>query len=246
MRGKYYLRSFVLKMRGSQRPSRLRATPAMRAFTAETTLTAADFVYPLFVFSGAGEKQPISSMPGQYRFPVSQVVEEVQRARAVGVTAFLLFGIPAKKDVEGSEAWSSEGAIQEASRLIKAAVPGVLVITDLCLCEYTSSGACGVVRDDQFDEKATLKRYADIAVSQAMCGADIVAPSGMMDGMVAAIREALDQNGKEKVAVMSYAVTYASALYGPFREAAQSCLSFGDRKGHQMQVRNQKKKIIFF
>ena len=215
----------------------------MRSFAAETRLSPSDFIFPLFVFTGApgAESEPIASMPGQWRYPVENVAEIARTASAAGVNALLLFGVADKKNAEGDEAWSDSAAVQEATRRIKIACPAVLIITDVCMCEYTASGACGVENKAEsggLDSDQTLQLYGRIAVSQATAGADIVAPSGMMDGMVSAIRKCLDSSGFRHIPILSYSVKYASALYGPFRDAAQSGTSFGHRKAQQMQPGN--------
>jgi porphobilinogen synthase len=220
------------------RPRRLRRTPALRELVRETRLTPADFVYPLFVRLGKGIKTEIASMPGQYHFSPDTLVEEVGAARAEGVRAVLLFGIPERKDECGSEAWDDDAAVQVAVRELKDRYADVVVLTDVCLCEYTSHGHCGVVQGGSVQNDPTLELLAKAAVSHARAGADLVAPSDMMDGRVGAIREALDQEGFEEIAILSYAAKYASAYYGPFREAAGSAPQFGDRRGYQMDPSN--------
>src|SRR4051794_7811298 len=225
---------------------RLRRTPVLRDVVRETRLDAADFVYPMFVEAGLGNsdpthpgRDPISAMPGVDRLSISQAVAEAGEAAALGLPGVLLFGIPAHKDEEGSGAWDDEGIIQLATRAIKRAHPDLLVVTDLCLCEYTSHGHCGLLRDDgQVDNDATLELLARAAASQARAGADIIAPSDMMDGRVAHLRAALDDEGFGDVPIMAYSVKFASAFYGPFREAADSTPAFGDRRGYQLDPAN--------
>jgi porphobilinogen synthase len=220
------------------RPRRLRRTAALRALVRETTLRAEDLIYPLFVCPGSGIKREISAMPGQYHFSVDALVEEVGAAREDGVGAVILFGIPARKDETGSEAWDDEAAVQRGVRALREAYPELLVVTDVCLCEYTSHGHCGVVRDGEVLNDPTLELLARAALSHARAGADIVAPSDMMDGRVGAIRKALDAEGHAETVILSYAAKYASAFYGPFREAADSTPQFGDRRGYQMDPAN--------
>jgi porphobilinogen synthase len=218
---------------------RLRRTGALRDLVRETTLAPSDLVLPLFVEEGLEGRSPISSMPGVDRHGLASVVEEAGAAHAAGVPAVLLFGIPREKDPDGSGAWDDEGTVQLATRAIKEAHPDLIVITDLCLCEYTSHGHCGRLRDDgSVDNDETLGLLARAAVSQARAGADLIAPSDMMDGRVAAIREALDDDGRADLPVMSYSTKFASAFYGPFREAADSTPAFGDRRSYQMDPAN--------
>jgi porphobilinogen synthase len=202
----------------------------------ETRVSTDDLILPLFIDENieGKTKKPIDSMPGQYRFSIEGAVKEVSEARSLGIKSVLLFGIPRKKDEPGSEAFNREGVIQRAVRKLKKEVENVIIITDLCLCEYTTHGHCGLVENGQVLNDSTLELLGKIAVSQAEAGADIVAPSGMMDGMVKAIRENLDDRGFMDTAIMSYAAKYNSALYGPFREAADSGYQFGDRSGYQM------------
>jgi porphobilinogen synthase len=218
---------------------RLRATRALRGLVRETRLSPADLVYPMFVAEGSDRREPIAAMPGVDRLPIDQAVLEAGEASALGIPAVLLFGIPVNKDEDGSEAWDEEGVIQVATQAIKAAHPELLVIADLCLCEYTSHGHCGVVRSDgTVDNDATLDLLARTAVSQARAGADIVAPSDMMDGRVGAIRAALDDDGLVETPILAYSAKFASAFYGPFREAAGSTPAFGDRRAYQMDPAN--------
>jgi len=221
---------------------RLRATRALRGLVRETRLTAADFVYPMFVAHGIDRREPIREMPGIDHLSIAHAVEEAGEAWDLGIPAVLLFGLPATKDDEGSGAWDDEGVVQLATRAIKEAHPELLVICDLCLCEYTSHGHCGVIRDSgrgpTVDNDATLELLARSAVSQARAGADIIAPSDMMDGRVATIRTALDDDGLADIPIMSYSAKFASAFYGPFRIAADSAPAFGDRRGYQMDPAN--------
>ena len=226
------------------RPRRLRRTPAMRDLVRETSLDPGDFVYPLFVRQGDGIKTEIASMPGNYHFSVDRLVEEVGQAREDGVRSVLLFGIPERKDDQGSEAWDDAAAVQSAVRRLKSDFPDLIVITDVCLCEYTSHGHCGVVEDGRVDNDKTLDLLARAALSHARAGADVVAPSDMMDGRVGAIRGRLEQEGFEEVAILSYAAKYASAFYGPFREAAGSAPQFGDRRSYQMDPANAAEALV--
>jgi porphobilinogen synthase len=220
------------------RPRRLRRTAAIRRMVRETLLTSADFIYPLFVAPGKAVRQDVAAMPGVSRLSVDFLVEEVKSVWDAGVPAVLIFGLPQQKDETGSEAASPRGAVQQAVRALKKALPDLVVITDVCLCGYTSHGHCGIVHKGEIDNDATLEVLAQVAVSHAEAGADMVAPSDMMDGRVGAIREALDDRGFEMVSVLSYAVKYASAFYGPFREAAESAPQYGDRRGYQMDPAN--------
>jgi porphobilinogen synthase len=204
----------------------------------ETALDVGDFVYPLFVCHGRGIRQEIPSMPGVYHLSVDALVDESMAAAVDGVPAILLFGLPAAKDDEGSEAYDDEGIVQEAVRAIKDSCPDLIVVTDVCLCEYTSHGHCGVIRDGEVDNDLSLPLIAQTALSHARAGADLIAPSDMMDGRVGAIRSALDENGFTNLPIMAYSAKYASAFYGPFREAADSAPQFGDRRGYQMDPAN--------
>ncbi len=218
---------------------RLRASHALRGLVRETRLEAADLVYPMFVAHGADRREPIQAMPGVDRLSIAHAVDEAGEALGLGIPAVLLFGIPAGKDEEGSGAWDDEGIIQLATRALKEAHPGLLVIADLCLCEYTSHGHCGVISaTGSVDNDATLELLARTAVSQARAGADLIAPSDMMDGRVGAIRSALDDEGHTDTPIMAYSAKFASAFYGPFREAAGSTPSFGDRRAYQMDPAN--------
>ena len=218
---------------------RLRASRALRGLVRETRLTAADFVYPMFVAHGIDRREPIDAMPGIDRLSIAHAVQEAGEAAAMGIPGVLLFGLPAAKDDEGSGAWDDEGVVQLATRAIKEAHPDLLVITDLCLCEYTSHGHCGVLRSDGYvDNDATLELLNRTAVSQARAGADMIAPSDMMDGRVGTIRRALDDDGLTETPILAYSAKFASAFYGPFREAADSTPAFGDRRGYQMDSAN--------
>jgi porphobilinogen synthase len=217
---------------------RLRATPVLRDLVRETRLDPGDFVLPLFVEEGLDGRAAIAAMPVVDRLSIAGAVAEAGEAHALGIPAVLLFGIPADKDEEGSGAWDDEGAVQLATRAIKAAHPDLLVITDVCLCEYTSHGHCGVVEDGRIKNDPTLELIARTAVSHAEAGADLIAPSDMMDGRVAAIREGLDESGFPETPIMAYSAKYASAFYGPFREAADSTPQFGDRRSYQMDPAN--------
>ncbi len=220
---------------------RLRSSGAIRSLTAETTLSPADFIYPLFVTNGSGVRRPIEPMPGCDQVSVDMAVEQVAQAEELGIPAVLLFGLPDHKDATGSGACKPDEAVQRATAEIKKAVPNVAVITDVCLCEYTDHGHCGIVRPDgTVDNDATLPLLAKAAVSHAEAGADVVAPSAMMDGQVAAIRDALDSGGFPNVPVMGYSAKYSSAFFGPFRVAADSAPQFGDRRSYQMSPANSR------
>jgi porphobilinogen synthase len=221
-----------------QRPRRLRRTEAIRSLVRETRLTPDDFVYPLFVCEGEGVRKEISSMPGVFNFSIDEVVREAESAMKLGVRSVILFGVPDEKDAVGTQAYSEDGITQRAIRAIKREAKDMLVIADNCLCEYTDHGHCGVIEADEVVNDPTLELLGRAAVSQAEAGADIIAPSNMMDGFVEAIRAALDESGFEQIPIMSYAVKYASGFYGPFREAAQSAPQFGDRRGYQMDPAN--------
>jgi len=221
-----------------QRPRRLRRNQTIRALVRETRLTPDDFVYPLFVCEGEGVRREINSMPGCFNLSIDELVKEVESAVKAGVRSVILFGVPDEKDATGSGAYAEDGITQRAIRALKREVKDALVIADNCLCEYTDHGHCGVIRDGEVLNDPTLGLLARAAVSQAEAGADVIAPSNMMDGFVEAIRQALDQSGFEHIPIMSYAVKYASGFYGPFREAAQSAPQFGDRRGYQMDPAN--------
>ena len=224
----------------STRLRRLRRTAASRALVRETRLSPEQFIAPLFVRKGRGLREPISSLPGVSRLSPDEAVAEAQELRGLGVPAVLLFGLPERKDDTGSEAWDDGAAVQEAARRLKQTIPDLLVATDVCLDEYTAHGHCGVIRDGEVDNDATLPLLARVAVSHARAGADVVAPSDMMDGRVAAIRAALDAAVSAHVAILSYSAKSASAFYGPFREAADSSPKFGDRRGYQMDPANRR------
>jgi porphobilinogen synthase len=241
------------------RPRRLRATPILRQMVRETTLAPDDFIYPMFVVHGQEVRREIKSMPGVYQLSVDQAVAEAREVAGLGIPSIVLFGVPAVKDAVGSENFSDEGIVQQATRAIKDALPELVVIADVCMCEYTDHGHCGVIRDQRLeirdqspisnsqsliiDNDATLEILQKAAVSYARAGADVVAPSGMMDGMVGAIRSALDAEGFVNVSILSYAIKYASAFYGPFREAAEGAPKFGDRKTHQMDPANAREAL---
>jgi len=220
------------------RPRRLRRNEKLRELIRETTLNIKDFIYPLFVCPGKDRAQPVSSMPGIAQQSVDRIVKECQEVDSLGIPGVILFGIPEGKDPVGSEAYTDTGVVQNAIREIKEKVPGLLVITDVCLCEYTDHGHCGVIKGGEVDNDATLELLAKEALSHAQAGADMVAPSDMMDGRVGAIRTGLDENGFGQVAIMAYAAKYASGFYGPFREAAESTPQFGDRRSYQMDPAN--------
>lgn len=220
------------------RPRRLRQSPTIRDMVRETSLSTKNFIYPLFVKHGENAKDPIPSMPGQYHFSVDTILSEVEEAWTLGVPAIILFGLPDRKDATGSRSYADDGVVQRAISAIKARVPEMVVMTDVCLCEYTDHGHCGIIKDGEVDNDSTLELLARQAVSHAQAGADFVAPSDMMDGRVAAIRKALDHNRFENTGILSYAVKYASGFYGPFREAADSAPQFGDRAGYQMDPAN--------
>lgn len=235
------------------RPRRMRLTPALRSMVRETTLSVKDFIYPLFLVPGTGVREEIPSMPNCFHLSVDMAVEEARKVAALGIPAIEVFGIPEYKDEQGSSAWDMESPVQRAITAIKQALPELVIIADVCMCEYTSHGHCGLlVRDEEqqaaprgcgggyVDNDATLKLLQKNALSQAEAGADIVAPSDMMDGRVAAIREVLDEHGFINTAIMSYAIKYASGYYGPFRDAADSAPEFGDRRQYQMDPANRR------
>jgi porphobilinogen synthase len=220
------------------RSRRLRMNATIRAMVRETRLSPSQFLYPMFVCPGSGIKKEIASMPGNYHWSVDTLVEEARSVKALGIAGVLLFGIPESKDERGSSGYDDQGVVQQAVRALKREVKDLLVVTDVCLCEYTSHGHCGVVQGDEVLNDATLDLLARMALSHAKAGADIVAPSDMMDGRVGAIRSILDRNGFTNTPILSYAVKYASGFYGPFREAAESAPAFGDRRSHQMDPAN--------
>lgn len=216
------------------RMRRLRRTQNIRNMVQEVQLNMNDYIYPIFVIEGQDIKNEIPSMPGIYQFSLDHLLEEVQRAVDAGVIAIMLFGIPVKKDECGSEAYNDDGIIQQAVRLVRAHYPELVISTDVCMCEYTSHGHCGLIKGETVDNDSTLELLAKIAVSHAKAGADILAPSDMMDGRIGVIRDALDEAGYKDVIIMAHAVKYASSFYGPFRDAAESAPHFGDRKSYQM------------
>jgi porphobilinogen synthase len=229
---------------GAKRPRRLRRTAALRDLVRETTLEPDDFVYPLFVVPGADARRPVTSMPGVDQLSVDNLATEALELAALGIKAVVLFGIPTAKDPQGTESYADDGVVQQAIAALKDASPELVVMTDVCLCEYTEHGHCGLLDEQGYvlnDE--TLELLGRIAVSHAEAGADVVAPSGMIDGMVGAIRTALDAEGLQRVAILSYAVKYASAFYGPFREAAEGAPAFGDRRSHQMDPGNAREAL---
>jgi len=220
------------------RPRRLRRNSNLRELIAETKLSVDDLIYPMFVMPGKNKKVPISSMPGIYKQSIDNLIKEIREAKKLGIKAILLFGIPEHKDEMGTEGYDENGIIQRALREIKKKVKDVILITDVCMCEYTSHGHCGIIKDGDVDNDETLEYLARMSLSHAQAGADIVAPSDMMDGRVGVIRDELDGNGYHNTAIMSYAAKYASAFYGPFREAAESPPQFGDRRSYQMDPPN--------
>ncbi|MEE9591910.1 MAG: porphobilinogen synthase [Thermodesulfobacteriota bacterium] len=222
---------------------RLRRNESIRGMVRETALSVQDLILPLFVTFGKRVKKPIGSMPGYYQLSIDNLTKEVRGVKDLGIPAIILFGIPEKKDDMGSEAYNPGGIVQRAIKTIKDKVPGMVVITDICMCEYTSHGHCGVISEAEVDNDATLELLSKEALSHVEAGADIVAPSDMMDGRVAAIRNTLDENGFDGIPIMSYAAKYASAFYGPFREAAESVPQFGDRRSYQMDPGNSNEAI---
>ncbi len=222
----------------THRPRRLRRTPAIRSLVRETRLSPDNFIYPLFVIPGKHQKREVGSMPGVFQLSVDEIVKEASAAKKEGIPGVLLFGLPPAKDAAGSGAADPEGPVQSAVRALKEEVPGLLVATDVCLCEYTSHGHCGIVDGEEILNDATVEELARAALSHAAAGADVVAPSDMMDGRVGRIRDKLDGAGFTQVAIMAYAAKYCSAFYGPFREAVDSTPAFGDRRSHQMDPAN--------
>ncbi len=225
------------------RMRRLRTTPTLRTMIRETQLSPANFIYPLFIVHGRDVHEPIPSMPGVFHISVDVLADEAREIARLGIPAVVLFGLPAAKDAIGSENFASDGIVQQAIKAIKDAQPDMLVITDVCMCEYTDHGHCGIVRDGQIVNDETLDILQKVVVSHATAGADVVAPSGMMDGMVGAIRKALDAEAFADVSILSYAVKYASSFYGPFRDAAQSPPQFGDRHSYQMDPANAREAL---
>ena len=236
----------TLETRTTQRFARfrrLRGSEGLRRLVRETRLSPEEFVYPLFVVHGRDVREEIPSMPGQYHLSLDRLAAEAEELRSLGVRAVLLFGLPAAKDDAGSEAYADDGIVQQAVRAFKAADPGLTVITDVCLCEYTDHGHCGVIVGGEIDNDGSLELLARTAVSHARAGADLVAPSDMLDGRIAAIRSALDGANMAETPIMAYAAKYASAFYGPFREAAESAPQFGDRRGYQMDPPNAREAL---
>lgn len=226
-----------------ERPRRLRSNPIIRGMVQETRVSADTLIYPLFVIEGTNIKEEIASMPGQYRYSIDRIGEELDKVSLAGIKSILLFGIPKHKDECGSSAWAENGIVQLALRYIKANYPDLYCITDVCMCEYTSHGHCGILDGKMVDNDKTLEVLSKTALSHVIAGADMVAPSDMMDGRIAAIRNTLDGKGYVNTPIMSYAVKYASAFYGPFRDAAGSAPQFGDRKGYQMDYHNRREAL---
>ena len=222
------------------RMRRMRESPTLRHLAQETRISIDDFIYPIFVTHGRGVRNPIDPMPGMYQLSLDNLIPEIDEVVSLGIGAVLLFGLPATKDPEGTEAYEPSGIVQEAIRVIKQTAPNVLVMTDVCLDEFTDHGHCGIIKDGRVDNDATLELLARMAVCQAEAGADVVAPSAMMDGQVAAIRTGLDTAGFEHLPIMAYSAKYASSFYGPFRVAADSAPQFGDRRGYQMDIANSR------
>lgn len=225
------------------RPRRLRRNPAIRGMVRETRVSKSSLIYPLFVEEGTGIAAPIPSLDGQFRYSPDTLPRALEQVCEAGVPAVMLFGIPAQKDPEGTSAWAENGVVQQALREARARFPELYLITDVCLCEYTSHGHCGLLRGQEVDNDRTLEVLARTALSHVQAGADMVAPSDMMDGRVLAIRETLDRSGFSETPILSYAVKYASAFYGPFRDAAGSAPGFGDRKGYQMDYHNSREAV---
>ncbi|NCO59173.1 MAG: porphobilinogen synthase [Deltaproteobacteria bacterium CG_4_8_14_3_um_filter_51_11] len=225
------------------RPRRLRRTAAVRDMVRETKVSPDDFIAPLFVAHGRGIKEPIASLPGQFRFSPDTVSEEVKEIHALGIPSVILFGLPDSKDESGSRSWADDGVVQMAIKKIKDKVPSMVVITDVCLCEYTSHGHCGILKGETVDNDETIELLARQAVSHAKAGADMVAPSDMMDGRIGAVRQELDTEGYQDTAVMAYSAKYASGFYGPFRDAADSAPQFGDRSSYQMDPANAREAL---
>ncbi|MEI3605843.1 porphobilinogen synthase [Pseudogracilibacillus sp. SE30717A] len=226
-----------------KRHRRLRTSASMRSLVRETHLTTDDFIYPLFIVEGENKKNEVSSMPGVYQLSLDQLEKEMEELSELGIRAVMIFGVPEDKDDVGTGAYIPEGIVQQATKLIKETHPEMLVVADTCLCEYTSHGHCGVIHGEDVDNDESLALLAQTAVSQAEAGADIIAPSNMMDGFVIAIRQALDEAGFSHIPIMSYAVKYASSFYGPFRDAADSTPQFGDRKTYQMDPANRREAL---
>ncbi|PSR22252.1 MAG: porphobilinogen synthase [Sulfobacillus acidophilus] len=233
----------MISMFPRERPRRLRATDSLRTLVAETRLSAAQFIYPVFVKHGQNRQDPIRSMPGIFQWSVDTLIPHLSEVYSAGVRAFLFFGIPAQKDALGHEAYAADGIVQRALQQVREALPDAILIADLCLCEYTDHGHCGVLRGERVNNDATLDLLAKTAVAQARAGASMVAPSDMMDGRVQAIRRALDAAGFEETPIMSYAAKYASGFYGPFRDAAENTPTFGDRRAYQMDPANAREAL---
>ena len=225
------------------RPRRLRTSDTLRRMVRETRVSPGSRIYPLFLIEGGTTREPIPSLDGQWRYSPDRVCEEIEACMAAGVKRVLLFGIPAHKDACGSSAWDPDGVVQQGIRAVKEKYPDCYVITDVCMCEYTDHGHCGILHDHEVDNDETLRVLAKTALSHAQAGADMVAPSDMMDGRIAAIRRELDDNGFKNVPIMSYSAKYASAFYGPFRDAAGSAPAFGDRRGYQMDPHNRREAL---
>lgn len=225
------------------RPRRMRASSSLRSLISETVLDINKLIYPVFVAPGKGLKKEIKSMPGIHRFSIDTALDEIKEAYHFGIKSVILFGIPSIKDNQGSEAWSSRGIVQQAIALIKKELPDMIVITDVCLCEYTSHGHCGILKGDLIQNDVTIELLAKTALSHARAGADIIAPSDMMDGRVGAIREALDEEDFDNIPIMAYSVKYASAFYGPFRDAADCAPKKGDRNSYQMDPANKREAL---
>lgn len=226
-----------------KRPRRLRRTPAIRRMVREMCLSVDDLIYPIFVKHGKGEREPISTMAGHHRLSVDELVKESVTLRSLGIPGVIIFGLPKKKDGFGTEACAGDGIVQQAVAAIKEKVPELIVITDVCLCQYTDHGHCGIIRDGLVDNDATLEVLSRVALSHAQAGADFVAPSDMMDGRVGAIRERLEEEGFKDTGILAYAVKFASSFYGPFREAANSAPQFGDRESYQMDSANAREAV---
>ena len=225
------------------RPRRLRKTAAIRSLIRETTLSTDDFIAPLFAIPGKNKKKEIISMPGQYQMSVEEIAKEVKSLWSLGIKSIILFGIPDKKDSIGSRSWAEDGIIQNAIKTVKDIIPEMIIITDVCLCEYTDHGHCGIIKDNDINNDATIELLVQQAISHADAGADIIAPSDMMDGRVRAIRDALDAESYADIPILAYSAKYASAFYGPFRDAAGSAPVFGDRKSYQMDPANSREAI---
>ncbi|MGI5862701.1 MAG: porphobilinogen synthase [Myxococcales bacterium] len=227
----------------TQRPRRLRRNATLRQMVRETELSPSDFIYPLFVVEGRGIKNPVKSMPGVFQQSVENLVADCKEAWSLGIPSVMLFGIPGHKDEKGSAAYAEDGVVQKAIRELKSALPDLQVVADICLCEYTSHGHCGLIEHGEVQNDATLPLLAKMAVSCAQAGADIIAPSDMMDGRVAALRKGLDESGFSGLPIIAYSAKYASAFYGPFRDAAESAPKFGDRRGYQMDPANAREAV---